>query len=52
MDDDLVDFETLGLGLKFGRLSSSDEALGEPVRDRLRGFVGEGDNLPIFKVFP
>ena len=46
-----MDFETLGLGLKFGRLSSSDEALGEPVRDRLRGFVGEGDNLPDFSPY-
>ena len=51
LGDDWVDFETLGLGLKFGRLSSSDEPLGEPVRVRLWGFVGEGDNLPDFSPY-
>ena len=51
LGDDLVDFDTLGLGLNCGRLSSSDEALGEPVRDRLWGFVGEGDNLPVFSPY-
>ena len=48
LGDDLVDFDTLGLGLNCGRLSSSDEPLGEPVRVRLWGFVGEGDNLLVF----
>ena len=51
LGDDLVDFETLGLGLNCGRLSSSDEALGEPERVRLRGFVWEGDNLPVFSPY-
>jgi len=51
LGDDLVDFETLVLGLKIGRLSPSDEPLGEPVRDRLRGFVGKGDNLPVFSPY-
>ena len=51
LGDDLVDLETLGLGLKIGRLSPSDVPLGDPVGDRLWGFVGEGDNLPIFSPY-
>jgi len=37
-----VDFE---LGVFFGGLSLRDEARVEPDKDRLRGFVLEGDNL-------
>ena len=38
----------LELGVFFGGLSLRDEARVEPDKDRLRGFVLEGDNLLVF----